>query len=136
MFETKTVIKLHDTDAAGVTFFVSHFRIAHTAYEAFMKSVGCSLEWIIREADFIILIAHAEADYLRPLFHGDTITIRLKASSVSGSSFTLEYTVKDGQGRLAAKLSMVHVTIAKKSGEKIPLPDKVRIGLQSINRSE
>ena len=34
MFETKTNIKLHDTDAAGITFFANHYRIAHTAYEA------------------------------------------------------------------------------------------------------
>ena len=36
-FEIKSSIKLHDTDAAGVVFFVSHFRIAHTAYEEFLE---------------------------------------------------------------------------------------------------
>ncbi|MFH1688405.1 MAG: thioesterase family protein [bacterium] len=132
MFETKTNIKLHDTDAAGITFFVNHFRIAHTAYEAFMKSIGVGLDFIIRDADYYVLIAHAEADYKRPLFHGDSLTITLKAESIGNSSFVLGYEFNDGRERLAATLRTVHVAIDKKSGEKMPLPEKLRLGLDSI----
>lgn len=132
MFETKTNIKLHDTDAAGITFFANHFRIAHTAYEAFMKSIGVGLDFIVRDAEYYVLIAHAEADYKYPLFHGDSLTITLKAESIGNTSFVLGYKFKDGRGRLAASLQTVHVAIDKKSGDKIPLPEKLQIGLSSI----
>jgi len=136
MFETKTNIKLHDTDAAGIAFFVNHFRIAHTAYEAFMKSIGCGLDWIIRDADYYILIAHAEADYKRPLFHGETVTIGLSAAAMGNSSFKLEYDIRNGKGNPAALLRTVHVAIYNKTGDKIPLPDKLKLGLDSIKTKD
>lgn len=132
MFETKTVIKLHDTDAAGVTFFVNHFRIAHTAYEAFMKSVGAGLDEMIRSADHFVLIAHAEADYERPLFHGQTVTISLTAESVGQSSFVLGYEFKTEDGEVAARVKTVHVAIDKKTADKVPLPPAIYDGLKSL----
>ncbi len=132
MFETKTVIKLHDTDAAGITFFVNHFRIAHTAYEAFMKSIGAGLDEMIRDAGHFILIAHAEADYERPLFHGQTVSLALKAESIGNSSFVLAYEFRTDEGEVAAKVKTVHVTIDKKSGKKVRLPKTILDGLKSL----
>lgn len=132
MFETKTNIKLHDTDAAGITFFANHFRIAHTAYEAFMKSIGCALDWIVRDAEYFVLIAHAEADYKRPLFYGVNITIAVKAEEIGKSSFTLSYRFRDQEGNEAAVVQTVHVVIDKKSGDSIDIPERLRVGLDSL----
>lgn len=132
MFETKTIIKLHDTDAAGVTFFVNYFRIAHTAFEALMHSVGFGLDYIIGSAEFLILIARAEADYMRPLRLGDKVTIRIKTESVGTNSFVLEYQFRDSNGRQAAVVRTVHVNIDKKTGKKLELPEKLRIGLENL----
>lgn len=132
MFETQTVIKLHDTDAAGVTFFVNYFRIAHTAYEALMTSVGCSLEYIISSADYMVLIAHAEADYERPLVLGEKVSIAVKTVAIGDSSFTLEFSFRGGNGNPSASVKTVHVSIDKRTGKTIPIPEKIRISLQSI----
>ncbi|HOP07920.1 MAG TPA: acyl-CoA thioesterase [candidate division Zixibacteria bacterium] len=132
MFETKTNVKLHDTDAAGVVFFANYFRIAHTAFEALMTSIGVSLDYIIREADYLILIAHADADYDRPLLLGEKITISMKTESIGESSFVLIYDFRDSAGKIAAKVRTVHVAVDKNRAEKIPLPEKVRIGLESL----
>jgi 1,4-dihydroxy-2-naphthoyl-CoA hydrolase len=133
MFETKTNVKLHDTDAAGVMFFVNYFRVAHTAYEAFLKSIGCGLDYIIRQSDFLILIAHAEADYLRAFQLGDVITIELKVDRIGQSSFDITTIIKDDQGRVGAKVKTIHVAVSKQTAEKIALPEKVRAGLQSLS---
>ena len=132
MFETQTVIKLHDTDAAGVTFFANFFRIAHTAYEALMTSIGCPLEYIISSADYLVLIAHAEADYERPLVLGEKVSIAVKTMSIGNSSFTLEFAFRGGDGQPAATVKTVHVSVDKKTGDPIPIPEKIRISLQSI----
>lgn len=132
MFETKTVIKLHDTDAAGITFFANHFRIAHTAYEAFMKSIGAGLDEMIRNAEHFVLIAHAEADYERPLFHGQTVSISLEAESIGNSSFVLAYEFKTDEGEVAARVKTVHVTIDKDSGDKVAVPKPIFDGLKSL----
>lgn len=133
MFETKTNIKLHDTDAAGVVFFVNYFRIAHTAYEAFLKSIGCGLDFIIRHSDYLVLIAHAEADYVRALQLGDVVTIALKAVKVGQTSFELMTQLKDKSGNVAATVRTVHVAVSKKTAQKIDVPEKLRAGLKSIS---
>lgn len=132
MFETKTHVKLHDTDAAGVVFFANYFRIAHTAFEALMTSIGVGLDYIIRQADYLILIAHADADYDRPLLLGEKITISIKTESIGESSFILGYEFRDSTEKVAAKVRTVHVAISKNEAKKIPLPDKVRMGLESL----
>ena len=133
MFETKTNIKLHDTDAAGVVFFVNYFRIAHTAYEALLKSIGCGLDYVIRHSDYLILIAHAEADYQRAFQLGDVITIGLKATKIGQSSFEITSEIKDTAGNVGATVRTVHVAVSKKTAEKIALPEKIRTGLESIS---
>lgn len=133
MFEIKTKIKLHDTDAAGVVFFVSHFRIAHIAYEEFLQSIGCGLEQIIGESDYLVLISHAEADYLQPFHLGDDIAIGIRATKIKRVSFELTTEIKNGQGEIGAIVRTVHVAIEKNSGKKIELPTPIRAGLESIS---
>ena len=131
MFQTETDVKLHDTDAAGMLFFANYFRIAHTAYEAFMKWIGCSLAHIIRESDYLLPITHAEADYRGRLALGDTFTISLEVE-IGETSFTVTYFLKDVHGKVAAELRTVHASVDKKTLERIPLPEEVRKGLLDI----
>lgn len=132
-FEIKSRIKLHDTDAAGVVFFVSHFRIAHTAYEEFLESIGCGLDMIIGKADYLVLIAHAEADYHRPFRLGDDIVISVQATKIKRVSFELTTTIRDAQREVGATVRTVHVAIDKASHRKIALPEELRAGLESIS---
>jgi len=132
MFETQVDVKLHDTDAAGLLYFANYFRIAHTAYEEFMESVGCGLDRIIGAADYLILIAHAEADYESGFFLGDKLTIGIRAETIGETSFVLSYLFKDGEGKVAAKLRTVHVAVNKKSEKKTPLPEEILMGVRTI----
>jgi 1,4-dihydroxy-2-naphthoyl-CoA hydrolase len=132
MFTFHTFVRLPDTDAAGILFFGNYFRLAHDAYESFMKSIGFGLDYIIREAEFLILIAHAEADYHKPLALGATVTVELTVEQVGQTSFVLAYAVKDAQNSIAALLKTVHVTVDKQSRAKLPLPAKLQEKLTHI----
>jgi 1,4-dihydroxy-2-naphthoyl-CoA hydrolase len=133
MFETTLHIKLYDTDAAGIVFFANHFRLVHDAYEAFMKSIGCGLDHILIETDYILPVVHAEADYKRPIPVGAVIGVSMTAA-VRETSFVLSYKMKDEDGDLMATLETVHVAVDRNSGEKIPLPAKIKEGLLTIRR--
>ena len=132
MFTINTSVRLPDTDAAGILFFGNYLKLAHDAYEAFMESMGFGLRYVIVEADFLVLIAHAEADYKKPLRLGDKLTVKLTVESASRTSFVLSYVLKDSQETVAATAKTVHVTVDKKSGDKIPLPEKLREKLASV----
>jgi 1,4-dihydroxy-2-naphthoyl-CoA hydrolase len=132
MFETHTNVRLHDTDAAGLLFFGNYFRIAHAAYEDFMKSIGCGLDQIIKQSEYLLPIVHAEADYKEGLSLGDEMDVSLTAE-VSKTSFVVFFTFTDSNGNVAAKLKTVHVSVDKDTRQKIPLPKEVIRGLATIS---
>ena len=131
MFETTTVIRVHDTDAAGVVFFANYFRLAHIAYENFMDSIGCGLDKIINRSDYLLPVVHAEADYKKSLHLGDRLTIFLQAD-LRRSSFVMSYRFTDGKGDVAAELKTVHASIDQKTRKIIPIPEEIRKRFVSI----
>jgi len=132
MYVINSQVRLHDTDAAGILFFGNYFKMAHDVYEEFMKSIGFGLQYIIKETEFLVLISHAEADYKKPLQLEEKLTINLTVESIGQTSFVLSYLLKDTQSNIAATVKTVHVTVDKKSGGKIHLPDKLRVKLESF----
>jgi len=132
MFKMNSSVRLSDSDAAGILFFGNYFRLAHDAYEAFMESIGFSLSDMITKADFLILIAHTEADYEKPLRLGEKLAVELTVEEIGQTSFVLSHRLKDAQNDVAAMVKTVHVTVDKKNGGKIPLPEKLREKLAGV----
>jgi YbgC/YbaW family acyl-CoA thioester hydrolase len=123
MFIHKLTAQVHDTDAAGVIYFANFYRMAHTAYEAFMESIGFSIRYFLDKAPFLPLIVHSEADYKKPIRTGDKLTIGLAVEKVGGSSYGLSYEIKDDRGELVSQLKTVHVAVSKKDNRSMPLPE-------------
>jgi 1,4-dihydroxy-2-naphthoyl-CoA hydrolase len=122
MFIHKLAAQVHDTDAAGVIYFANFYRMAHTAYEAFMESIGFSIRYFLDEAACLPLIVHSQADYKKPIRTGDKLVIELAVEKVGHSSYGLAYRIKDHNNELVADLKTVHVTVSKKTSAKMPLP--------------
>ena len=132
MFSHRTVVRLHDTDAAGILFFAHQFKIAHDAYESFMEGSGNSFASIFRDQTMLIPIVHAEADYEAALEVGDYLSVRMVAEQIGDSSFALSYKLVDNDDRVVGTVKTVHVCINRQSGEKISVPDKLRRALEAI----
>jgi len=132
MYTFETSVRLHDTDAAGVLFFGNYFRVAHMAYETFMESIGYSFRTIIHEADYLVLIVHAEADFRRPLHVGDRITVEVTTGKLGRSSFALDYNLRNAAGETVATARTVHVNTDKTTGNAVALPDGLKAKLEEI----
>jgi 1,4-dihydroxy-2-naphthoyl-CoA hydrolase len=115
-------VRLHDSDAAGVVFFANVFRIAHDVYEQFLKQLGYSLPERFAAGDFIIPIAHAEADYLHPLRVGDTVEITTTVTEIGDSSFAMKFRIVDSDGRLLVTVKTVHVAVDGRTFRTMELP--------------
>ena len=132
MYTYETRIKLHDTDAAGVLFFANYFRLTHEAYETFMASVGFPFAHLIHEADYLVLIVHADCDFKRPLRVGDGGTVEITAGKIGRTSFALDYRVLNGSGEPVATGNTAHVCVTKQSYNSIPLPERLKAALEGI----
>ena len=133
VYTYKTVIKLHETDAAGLLFFSQQFKLVHDAYEALLESIGYGFPYMLRKTKFFLPIVHAESDYKVPLFVGDRLLIKVNVANIGRTSFTFDYQIFMNKNKLAGTARTVHVTINKKTRTKIPLPEGLRKALIKIS---
>lgn len=110
-FEHHFIVRLHDTDAAGLLFFGHLFRHAHDAYESFMTVIGFPLERLIRDGQTRLPLAHAEADYRLPLRHGDPVRVWLRVATLRRRSFAIDYRFINAGDEVAATARTVHVLV-------------------------
>jgi 1,4-dihydroxy-2-naphthoyl-CoA hydrolase len=122
-------VRLQDADAAGILFFANWIVFAHEAYESMMVEIGFDFASMIKQRKFIVLIAHTEADFLRPVRLGDIVTVELFVANLSTSSFTLEYSLSTSGGERVGQCKTVHVVVNKASGNKMPMSEKLRQAL-------
>ncbi len=121
MFTTKVKVFFYDADPAGIIFYASLFKFAHSAYEEFMRSLKTEKNFFF-DRDYVLPIIHAEADYLQPVKPGDELKVKLTVSQLKKSSFELSYTFYNSTRKIVAKAKTVHVCADKKKFEKIELP--------------
>lgn len=120
IFEHRFTIHLHDTDAAGILFFGHLFRHAHDALETFMTAIGIPLDRMIRDRQMLLPLVHAEADYRRPLRHGDAVRVLVTVLEIRRRSFAIGYRFINSSGEIAASARTVHVRV---SADLIPSED-------------
>ncbi len=132
MFLYDTTVKLHMTDAAGVLFFGNYFTLAHDAYEQYMNTIGFNFHTIITDEPFLILIVHADADFLKPIHAGDAVRISMQADNIGRTSFTLGYQLATLDGTVIARLHTIHVVIKKKNQRPVAIPEKLKKALEAL----
>jgi len=128
---TTLPVRFQDVDAAGVLFFGRIYDYCHQAYEELWAAAGVDRAWIFAGADFLIPIAHSEADYKAPLRHGERATVRVDVTHVGRASFRLGYRVTgpEGEHDLRATAKTVHAFVARETMRPIPIPEELRVFL-------
>ena len=123
-------VRFQDVDAGGVLFFGRIYDYCHQAYEEFWGSEGVDQAHFFAGADYLVPIAHSEADYRRPIRHGERIQVRIDVTRVGRASFTLRYHVTGPDGNLRVEASTVHAFVERATMKPIPIPDSLRAILQ------
>ena len=115
-FEYKYTIQFRDTDAAGVLYFATILSICHIAYEASLITSGIDLKSFVNNPEFAVPITHTSADFFKPLYCGDRITIELKPRSIDSCSFEIIYQ------SISATAITKHVVIDPNTRKRKELP--------------
>lgn len=126
MFTHQHLIQLHETDAYGIIFFANQLKFCHDTFQALLTALGFPLPPSRQEADWLLVIVHAESDYLVPLHVGDLLTITVVTNIIGTTSLVMNYTLTNQHGVHVGNGKTVHVCIHAASSAKIPLPDTVR----------
>ena len=120
-------IRFQDVDAGGVLFFGRIYDYCHHAYEEFWDAEGIDRAHFFAGAEYLVPIAHSEADYRRPIRHGDKIQVRVDVTRVGRASFTLRYHVTGADPvDLRVEASTVHAFVDRATMRPIPIPESLR----------
>ncbi|MCU0536443.1 MAG: acyl-CoA thioesterase [Hydrococcus sp. Prado102] len=118
-------VRLADTDAAGVIYFARLLSICHEAYESSLETSGIQLRDSIENSSIAIPIAHCSADFLRPIFCNDKLTIHLSSQFLKQNEFEIDYLIY-GQStslKCLAKAKTRHVCIDLATRRRNALPE-------------
>jgi len=126
-FSIELPVRFQDVDAGGVLFFGRIYDYCHHAYEEFWGAEGIDRAHFFAGAEYLVPIAHSEADYRRPIRHGDRIQVRVDVTRVGRASFTLRYHVTGADPMdLRVEASTVHAFVDRATMRPIPIPESLR----------
>jgi 1,4-dihydroxy-2-naphthoyl-CoA hydrolase len=128
----KYTVQFRDTDAAGVVYFASILSICHIAYEASLIQAGIDLKLFVTNSEFAVPITHVSADFFRPLFCGDRITIELTPKSIDNYKFEIEYQIRSSSESICATAITKHIVIDPNTRKRKNLPEILTNWLNSF----
>ncbi len=79
--------------------------------------------------EYILPIVHSSVDYVSPVKFGDELSCEVKVGKIGTTSFELLHTLKN-KNNISAKILTKHVVLLKKSFEKTPIPEMLKIRLK------
>jgi 1,4-dihydroxy-2-naphthoyl-CoA hydrolase len=131
-FSYEYTVQFRDTDAAGVVYFANILSICHVAYEASLIQAEIDLKLFVTNAEFAVPITHVTADFFRPLFCGDRITIELTPKSIDPTRFEIEYQMRSANQSICATAITKHVIIDPQTRKRKNLPEILTNWLNSF----
>jgi 1,4-dihydroxy-2-naphthoyl-CoA hydrolase len=124
-------VQLRDTDAAGVLYFANLLAICHGAYEASLVAWGIDLRTFVTNPPIALPITRTSAEFRRPIYCGDRLTIALSAQRQTESGFIVSYEVHNDSDQLVAKAQTAHVAIEVAQHRRVDLPEPIATWLAS-----
>jgi 1,4-dihydroxy-2-naphthoyl-CoA hydrolase len=124
-------VQLRDTDAAGVLYFANLLAICHGAYEASLEAWGIDLRTFVTNPPIALPITKTSAEFRRPIYCGDRLTIRLLPQRQTESGFMVNYELYNASDQLVGKAQTEHVAIAVAQRQRVELPEPIAAWLAS-----
>jgi acyl-CoA thioesterase FadM len=119
----------YQADPAGVLFYGRVFELFHQAYAALVTHAGVDYASHFGIREYAMPIVHAEADYRRPIRHGERLDVEVRVIRVGESSVELAFTILDATGDVRATGREVHVTVDASTFQTRPIPPELRAAL-------
>lgn len=122
LVSTRRTVKFQEVDAAGTIYFPRVLEYFADAYLLVLERAGLDVPAMLRDKTLAAPLAHAEADFLRPLFFGDVVDVEVLALQVGKTSATFGHRIRDVRGRAAAVGRTVHVFIDPETFQPTAVP--------------
>lgn len=121
-------IRFSDVDRYGHVNNNSYFAYYDLGKEEYMSQV---LNVDYRKQDVVPVIANINADFILPIFHGDSIVVETRVSHIGNKSFTLEQqAVNTRTGQIMCKCSTIMVCFNLRTQQSAEMPAHYRKAIE------
>ena len=104
------VVRFQDVDAARTIYFPRVLEYFGDVYLALLTKAGLDVPGMLRRNEMAAPLAHAEADFLAPLFFGDAVEVELVKAKLGRSSATFGHRIKKA-GVVTSTGTTVHIFV-------------------------
>jgi len=110
-----------DTDAGGVTYHANYFRYAERARTEALREAGIPHAELVAGHNLMLMVRHAEIDYVRPARLDDALIVETETMDVGGATVLLRQTVRGPNGLCATlRIKLACVRIGGNRPARIP----------------
>jgi 1,4-dihydroxy-2-naphthoyl-CoA hydrolase len=125
------VVRFQDVDAASTIYFPRVLEYFGDVYLALLTKAGLDVPGMLRRKEMAAPLAHAEADFMAPLFFGDAVEVELVKAKLGRTSATFGHRIKKG-GAVASVGTTVHIFVDGGTFKPIDVPAGLRALVDSI----
>jgi acyl-CoA thioester hydrolase len=126
-FTHRIRVRFSDCDPQGVLFYANHLEYFDVAITELWREAADSYD-AMTEGGVDIVVAEANISYVSPVRFDAEVDVALELTRLGTTGMTSRLSISDGD-KLCSKGELRHVFIEVDSGEKLPIPGKIRAGL-------
>ncbi|MCA9507388.1 MAG: acyl-CoA thioesterase [Myxococcales bacterium] len=126
MFTCQHLVRFDDVDGAGIVYYPRFFHFCHKSFEdLFNQKAPLTYPDLINTRKIGFPTVHIEADYKKPFFYGDTITVKFAVELIKNSSLLTRYKFSNGHDLyFSALITIVCMDLTNK--KSMPLPHDLK----------
>jgi acyl-CoA thioester hydrolase len=118
-------VRYAETDAQAVVYHANFLVYCDVARVEWFRVDGGDRGRLMSEGGFDIVLVHAGCDFRSSARFDDQLAVWIRLAHVGQSSFGFAYRIERGEA-LVCTAKTVHVTIDRKTRQKIAIPDEAR----------
>lgn len=122
-----------DTDTGGVVYHASYLNFLERARYEWLRDIGFSVDFLIKEHKTIFLIRSLSIEYFKPAVLDDLLQVTVKVVDMGRSHITLsQQVIRDQVNLVSATIHVVCVSVDNLRPIRIPIPLLQRINPKFI----
>ena len=122
-----------DTDAGGIMYHASFIRFCERSRTEMLRHLGVSCSELEQQQGLLFVVRHLDADYFKPAYLDDLLTVKTGIHEIKNSSFIMDHTIF----RDDAEIFRMNATIVcvSKDGKPVRVPANIRDLFQPYEKS-
>lgn len=129
-FENTLRVRFAHVDHAGIVYFAKIFEYCHEALEDLHREVDLPLELFFSEQQIGEPLVDAHARFLRPIRHGELISVQIGFEKIGARSLISRYRVLGPEGEPRALAKIVQVCTDMQTFRSTDIPPHIRAAFE------